>query len=101
MNNIIRQSVIAAALLLTTVAAQAKGTSLQYSRALNTQIGITATNQVAIGGIYKIMDANGKIMLKGRIKSGDTFYIPTGKLPNGSYIFTVDGFPLQSFSVND
>jgi len=101
MKNIIRQSIIAVTLLLTTVTANAKGTSLQYSRTLNAQIGITATNQIAIGGIYKVVDVNGKVVLQGRIKSADTFYIPTGKLANGSYIFTVDGFPLQSFCVNN
>lgn len=101
MKNIIRKSVIAVALLLSVATANAKGNSLSYSRTLNTQIGITATNQVAVGGTYKVLDVNGKVVLKGRISSADTFYISTGKLSNGTYRFTVDGFYLQEFSIND
>ena len=101
MNNIIRQSIIAAALLFSVTAASARGTSYSYSRSYNTQIGITAGNEVAVGGTYKILDSNGRVVLQGRIKSRNTFYIPTGKLGNGTYTFSVDGFNLQQFSIND
>jgi len=101
MNNIIRTSVTAIALLLTVSAAQAKGTSLAYSRTANAQIGITAGNQVTVGSIYKITDASGKVVFQGRIKSRNTFYIPTNKLANGSYTFSVDGYQLQDFSLNN
>jgi hypothetical protein len=101
MNNIIRTSVTAIALFLTVTAAQAKGTSLAYSRTSNANIGITPTNQVAIGSLYKITDNTGKVVLQGRIKSANTFHIPTRKLSNGTYKFSVDGFILQEFTINN
>lgn len=101
MNNIIRTSVTAIAILISVAGAQAKGTSLAYSRSVDTHIGITATNQVAVGSIYKIIDSKGKIILQGRIKSASTFQIPTRKLNNGTYKFSVDGFILQEFSINN
>lgn len=101
MKNIIRTSAIAIALFLSATALQAKGTSLIYSRSANTQIGITAGNQVAVGSIYKVTDANGKVVLQGRIRSLNTFYIPTSKLGNGTYQFSVDGFNLQEFSISN
>jgi len=105
MNNIILKSIIAATLILSVNVASARGasanTSYNYSRNTNAQIGITPANNVAIGGMYKIQDASGKVVLQGRIKSADTFYIPTDKLSNGTYLFSVDGYSLKQFSVND
>lgn len=101
MKTIIRQSIIAAVLLISTAGAQARGTSLHYSRNANERIGITAGNQVAVGGWYKITDPTGKIILRGRIKSAKTFYIPLNQLSNGQYRFSVDGYELQSFTIED
>lgn len=101
MNNIITKSILAFALFISVNAASARGTSYSYSRSLNTTIGITAGNRAAVGGIYKIQDGSGRVVLQGRIKSADTFYIPTDKLSNGTYVFSVDGYGLQQFSIND
>lgn len=101
MNNLIRTSVLAIAFFTTAISVQAKGTSLLYSRNANTNIGVTPTNQVAVGSIYKILDSKGSVVLQGRILSGNTFYIPTRKLENGNYKFSVDGFILQEFSIGD
>ena len=101
MKNIIIKSIVALALIISVNAASAKGNGLNYSRSLNPLIGISAGNNAAVGGTFKVLDGNGRVVLQGRIKSTDTFYLPTNKLMNGTYLFTVDGYSLQQFSVNN
>jgi hypothetical protein len=101
MKTIIRQSILTATFILAVITAQAKGTAVEYSRAANSKIGITAGNQVAVGGLYKITDRAGNIVLQGRIQSADTFYIPVSKLGNGTYTFSIDGFALQAFAITN
>lgn len=72
--------------------------TLVYERSLNPSIGITA-DYSAIGSTYTITDARGKTIMTGTIRSGKTFYIPTGKLGNGVYRFQIGGQVLQQFMI--
>lgn len=101
MKTIVRQSIATVVLFASAIAAQAKGTTLHYARTANDRIGITAGNRIAVGGLYKIADHTGKVVLQGRIKSADTFYIPVSQLSNGSYSFSIDGYELQSFTITN
>lgn len=72
--------------------------TLTYDRTLNPDIGITA-DYSAVGSTYTITNASGKVVMSGTIKSGKTFYIPTGKLDNGMYRFEIGGQVLQQFVI--
>lgn len=71
--------------------------ALVYQRAANPYIGITVSH--AAGQSYSIADKNGKIILKGRISSDKTFFVPTAKLAYGSYQFLVGGAVMQQFII--
>ena len=101
MKKIIIKSIAALALILSVNAVSAQGHRLVYSRSSNPFIGISAGNNVAIGGSYKVFDGNGRVVMQGRITSAATFYLSTNRLMNGTYLFTVDGYSLQRFAVND
>lgn len=72
--------------------------TLVYERSLNASIGITA-DYSAVGNTYAIIDANGRTVMTGTIRSGKTFYIPTSKLGNGAYRFQIGGQVLQQFVI--
>lgn len=71
--------------------------ALVYKRSANPYIGITVEN--AIGQAYTIADKNGKIILKGKISSGKTFFVATSRLSQGSYQFLVGGALMQQFII--
>lgn len=70
---------------------------LTYSKLTNEQIGITPIN--AIGQNYEIRSAKGKIVMKGKITSSNTFYISITNLAFGSYAFSINGETLQQFNI--
>jgi hypothetical protein len=69
-----------------------------YNRQLNANIGITASSN-AVGRTYIITDNKGRIIMRGVIRSGKTFFIPVEKLNNGVYQFSIGGSILQKFAV--
>ncbi len=100
MKNFIRQSLIAASLVLTLAApsqVRAQDNKLVYDRKVNSSIGIAADN--ATGYSYEIKDKKGNVVLSGKITSAKTFYIATSKLNKGNYRFTINGNVLQEFII--
>ena len=103
MKNIILKSAFILTVLLTatalTVSARSNNT-LTYNRFSNPQIGVTAVNKHTVGRNYTICDERGKVVIKGTIRSAETFYISTQKLTNGTYIFKIDGETVQEFIIS-
>jgi hypothetical protein len=101
MKTLINKSVIIAALAITFITssfkAEAQNNNLVYDKTYNASIGITVEN--AIGASYMIKDISGNIVLKGKVKSDKTFYIPTSKLVNGSYRFFIGSLVIQEFVI--
>lgn len=97
----IRKTLTAVTLIFTLAAtsfsAQAQDNAPVYDKTVNTAIGITVAN--ATGQQYIITDKSGKIIMKGIVKSGKTFYISTGKLKEGTYRFSVAGNTTQQFVI--
>ncbi|PSK94326.1 hypothetical protein [Taibaiella chishuiensis] len=100
MKTIIRKTVIAASLLLSLTAASFNTFAQDrpvYDRSVNPSIGIKVEN--AAGAGYSITDQKGNVVFNGRIAGNKTFYIPTGKLSNGTYRFLVAGNVFQEFVI--
>lgn len=86
-------------MMLFAFSSEAKSYGYAYSRQANAAIGVAAANKVAVGRSYTICNAKGKVIMKGVIKSMDTFYIATDKLANGNYTFKIDGETVQEFTI--
>jgi hypothetical protein len=71
--------------------------SLSYAKSCNSAIGITPIN--ALGQSYQIRNANGKVVITGKIISSNTFYISIKHLATGSYSFSIGGQELQQFEI--
>ena len=100
MKKIILAAVILTVLTGTALSASARSNNtLTYNKFANPQIGVTAGNKHTIGRSYTISDEKGKVVMKGVIRSAETFYISTQKLANGSYVFKIDGETVQEFVI--
>lgn len=101
MKKIIRNTAIAAALFVATIAstfqANAQDERLSYNKAHHSTIGITVDN--ATGAAYVIKDKNGNIAVQGKIKNNKTFFISTSRLNKGSYQFVIGSLVLQEFEI--
>lgn len=99
-NIILRSALILTVLTGAALTASARSTNtLTYNRFSNPQIGVTAVNKHTIGRSYTICDEKGKVVMKGTIRSAETFYISTQKLSNGTYTFKIDGESVQEFTI--
>lgn len=100
MKTLLRNSVIAASLLLTFAAATpaiAQDNVPVYNKAANRSIGITVAN--ATGASFVIKDQKGTVVYQGTVKNDKTFFISTGKLTRGTYRFVVGSLVLQEFVI--
>ena len=101
MKTLIRKSVIASVFFLTLVISGVQSYAQNnnvfvYDRTLNNSIAIASDN--AVGCSYQVKDKKGNTVMSGKIKSAN-FNIPTSKLSNGTYHFTINGKVLQQFIV--
>lgn len=71
---------------------------LVYRRNLNPAIGVTP-DLSAVGYSYTVYNSDGSPVVNGIIKTGNTFFISTQKLPNGTYRFYIGNELLQTFVV--
>jgi hypothetical protein len=94
-----KSAAVLSVMLFLSFSTQAKSYGYAYSRQSNKSIGVAAANKVAVGRSYSICNEKGKVIMKGVIKSMETFYIDTEKLANGTYTFKIDGEAVQKFTI--
>lgn len=74
----------------------AQSSTLIYERSTNSNINISSDN--AVGCTYEIRDKKGNVVMNGKIRYAK-FSIPTDKLTNGIYHFSINGNILQAFII--